>query len=218
MLKQLQIMLSELYGIEQLHDVLDYVVTDRCFLSDVEAPETARDTEEKLLICQSGDELALSLYLAPELLERLEACDPCRQLDPGNFADFCTVLEGVSHFNYVAWNATADRSVTLHELEMQAEVDKYAGALAVLAGQRDSTLRDSLFECLFGAPVFADNLPPAERERYRSASAFAARFCRTLARRFPHGLSRPGMLGELRTFYRLSQPDKVSHIQSAVFA
>ncbi len=218
MLKQLQTMLSELYGIEQLHDVLDYVVTDRCFLRAVEAPGTARDTEEKLLICQSGDELALSLYLAPELLERLQDCDPCRRLEPGNFADFCTVLEGVSHFNYVAWNATADRSVTLHELEMQAEVDKYAGALAVLAGQPDSALRDSLFECLFGDPVFADNLRPAERERYRSASAFAARFCRTLVRRFPHGLSRPGMLGELRTFYRLSQPDKVSHIQAAVFS
>lgn len=218
MLTQLQTMLSDLYGIEQLHDVLDYVVTDRRFLSGVETPETARDTEEKLLICQAGDELALSLYLAPELLERLQDCDPGCRLDAVNFADFCTVLEGVSHFNYVAWNATADRSVTLHELEMQAEVDKYAGALAVLAARPDSALGDSLFECLFGDPVFADDLEPIERERYRSASAFAARFCRTLAQRFPQGLSRPGMLGELRTFYRLSQPDKVSHIQSAVFS
>ena len=218
MLQHFQLLLSELYGIEQHLDVLDFLVTDQRFLAAVEEPSTARGTEEKLLICQTDGELALSLYLAPELLERLRASDPRDRLGRRNFADFCTALEGISHFNYVAWNASADKSVTLHELEMQAEVDKYVCALAVLAAQPKSGLSDSLYDRLFDDPQFAADLGPDELERYRSASTLAAKFCHSLARRFPHGLSRPGMLSELRAFYRLSQPDKVSHIRSATFA
>jgi hypothetical protein len=218
MLQHFQTLLSELYGIEQHLNVLDFLVTDRRFVAAVEEPSTARDTEEKLLICQGDGELALSLYLAPELLARLQARDPRDRLGRRNFADFCTALEGISHFNYVAWNASADKAVTLHELEMQAEVDKYVGTLALLADQPDSVLNDSLYERLFEDPRFAADLRPEELERYRSASSLAAKLCHSLSRRFPNGLSRPGMLGELRDFYRLSQPDKVSHIRSATFA
>ncbi len=218
MLQHFQSLLSELYGIEQHLDVLDFLVTDQHFLNAVEEPSTARGTEEKLLICQGDGELELSLYLAPELLDRLKVHDPRDRLGRRNFADFCTALEGISHFNYVVWNASADKAVTLHELEMQAEVDKFVGTLAVLAGQPSSVLTDSLYERLFDDPQFAADLKPEELARYRSASALAAKFCHSLTRRFPHGLSRPGMLGELRAFFRLTQPDKVSHIRSATFA
>jgi len=218
MLQHFQSLLSELYDIEQRFDVLDFLVTDSRFLAEVEETFSARETEEKLLISESDGELGLSLYLAPELLERLRVRDPRTWLGRRNFADFCTVLEGISHFNYVVWNASADKSVTLHELEMQAEVDKYVGALAMLAGQSSGVLIDSLYGHLFDDPKFADDLGPDELERYRSASALAAKFCHSLARRFPHGLSRPGMLSELRDFYRLPQPEKVSHIRSATFA
>ena len=218
MLQHFQALLSELYGIEQQLCVLDFLVTDRRFVAAVEKPSTMRATEEKLLIHEDGGELGLCLYLAPELLARLAARDPRDRLGRRNFADFCTALEGISHFNYVAWNASADKAVTLHELEMQAEVDKFVGALALLVDQPDSALHDSLYDRLFIAPRFADDLGPEERERYRSASAFAGKFCHSLMKRFPHGLSRPGMLGELRDFYRLTQPDKVSHIRAATFA
>jgi len=218
MLQHFQLLLGELYEIEQHLNVLDFLITDSRILAAVEETNAVRETEEKLLIRQNDRELAMSLYLAPELLERLRTRDPRNWLGRRNFADFCTALEGVSHFNYMAWNASADKSVTLHELEMQAEIDKYVSALAILAGQPNSMLAASLYDRLFDNPQFAADLGPDELERYRSASALAAGFCRSLARRFPRGLSRPGMLGELRAFYRLSQPDKVSHIQSAIFA
>ncbi|MAF83396.1 MAG: hypothetical protein QGG54_08445 [Gammaproteobacteria bacterium] len=217
MLRHFQSLLSELYDTEQHLDVLDYLVTDHRILAMLEDSRAEREIEEKLLICECEGELALSLYLAPELLERLKTHDPRDWLGQRNFADFCTVIEGISHFNYVVWNASADKSVTLHELEMQAEVDKYVGTLAVLASQPNSTLTESLFDRLFNDPEFDTDLEPDELERYRSASAFAAKFCRSLARRFPHGLLRPGMLDELRDFYRLPQPDKVSHICSATY-
>ncbi len=217
MLRHFQSLLSELYDTEQHLNVLDFVISDTRILAAVEGAG-ARKTEEKLLISQDDGELGLSLYLSPELLERLQSCDPRTWLGHRNFADFCTVLEGVSHFNYIVWNAAADKSVTLHELEMQAEVDKYVGTLALLAGQSCGTLKHSFHDRLFAEPQFADDLEPEELARYRSASALAAKFCRSLTERFPHGLARPGMLGELRDFYRLTQPDKVSHIRSATFA
>jgi len=218
MLQHFQLLLGELYDIEQHLNVLDFLITDNRILAAVEKSNTVRETEEKLLIRQNDGELAMSLYLAPELLERLRTRDPRDWLGIRNFADFCTALEGVSHFNYMAWNAQADKSVTLHELEMQAEIDKYVSALAILASQPDSTLRASLYDRLFDNPQFAADLEPGELERYRSASALAATFCRSLSRRFPNGFRRPGMLGELRDFYRLPQSEKVSYIRSATFS
>ena len=47
------------------------------------------------------------------------------RLDGENLADFWSALEGVSHFTYYAWNAARDKSVSLFELELQAEVDKF---------------------------------------------------------------------------------------------
>ncbi len=73
----------------------------------------------------AAGELALSLYLDPALLRRLEAADPLERLHGGNVADCLTALEGVSHFLYLVWNASHDRAVSLLELEMQAEVDKF---------------------------------------------------------------------------------------------
>ncbi|HJP38050.1 MAG TPA: hypothetical protein QF499_02835 [Gammaproteobacteria bacterium] len=217
MLQHFQSLLSELYDTEQHLDVLDYLITDHRILAAIEDSSAVRVSDEKLLICECEGELALSLYLAPELLERLKIHDPRNWLGRRNFTDFCKLIEGISHFNYLVWNASADKSVTLLELEMQAEVDKYVGTLAVLASQPNGALADSLFDRLFDDPEFDAGLEPDELERYRSASAFAAKFCRSLDRRFPHGLLRPGMLDELRGFYRLPQPDKVSYICSATY-
>ncbi len=218
MLHDFQSLLSTVYAIDQRLDVYDYLVTDASMLAQWESPDGARQTEEKLLIQENEEELGMLLFLDPELLNRLVMKDPRRRLGHGNLADFCTVLEGISHLVYLAWNAAADKSVTLMELEMQAEVDKYVGARALLQQQADSGLDESLFGLLFHDPEFDEGLSPEELARYRDASNFAGRYCRSLEKRFqsaPLGLE---MMQELRAFYRLPQPGKISHIQSAFFA
>src|SRR5262249_59072565 len=82
-----------------------------------------------------GDEVRLSLYLDPALLTRLTHEDPLVRLHAGNVADWCTALEGVSHFLYLAWNAGHDKPVSLLELEMQAEGDKYVASYWLLRRQ-----------------------------------------------------------------------------------
>ncbi len=51
-----------------------------------------------------------------------------------------TALEGVSHFVYLAWNAGHDKPVSLLELEMQAEVDKYVGSYWLMRRQLPGSL------------------------------------------------------------------------------
>ena len=218
LLRDLQCLLATLYGVEIDADVRDYLVTDAGTLGQLEQAGCARVTAEKLLIEEGAGELGLALYLDQSLLDRLALLDPRRTLCGRNLPDFCLALEGVSHFNYVAWNAALDKTVTLLELEMQAEVDKYLCARVLLGGQADSDLDACLLESLFDEPAFDEALSAAERVRYRDASRFAGQYCRSLAARFPAGLPRAAMLREVRTFYRWSQPAKVSHIHSAILS
>jgi hypothetical protein len=217
MIHTLQGLLQRLYGIDGCPDVRDFLVTDEASVRSWEGAG-ARASPEKLLIHQDGDALDIALYLDSALLERLEELDPLQRLSRRNLADFCTALEGVSHFNYVAWSAAANRCVTLLELEMQAEVDKYVGARFLLERQPDRELAADLFRILFDDPRFHDTLSTEELERYAQASRYAGKYCRSLESRFGTGLLDVTVLRELRAFYRLSQPAKVSHIHSAAYA
>ena len=217
MLRELQDLLAQLYGIAPSVDVRDYLVTDAAFVRQWEG-DSGRDIDEKLLIVQSPDELGLALFLEPKLLERLESVNPLRSLDHDSLADFCLVLEGISHFVYLTFNAATDRCVTRLELEMQAEIDKYVSARTLLNQPSRSRFDHDLLSVLFDDPKFHDSLSAEELERYESASRFAGWYCRSLEARYAAGLPDDSMLRELRKFYRLPQPDKLSHIHSSAYA
>jgi hypothetical protein len=217
LLRDLQCLLGELYGIDVAADVRDFLCTDPDALRHLEQPG-AREPAEKLLIEERDGELGLALYLDAALVARLDACDPRESLCGDNLDDFCQALEGVSHFNYVAWNAALDKPVTLLELEMQAEIDKYVSARALLARQPGSDVGALLLARLFDSPGFDDALAPAERDRYRDANRLAGRYCHSLRCRYPAGAPGGAMLRELRAFYRWPQPAKVSHIRSAALS
>lgn len=218
LLRDLQALLSGLYGLDIAADVRDFLVTDAAALQPLGPVANDRDVAEKLLIEEADGEVGLALYLDPALLERLAAFDPLRCLCGCNLSDFCTVLEGVSHFNYVAWNAGLDKPVTLLELEMQAEIDKYVGARVLLARQTGGDIGNRLLGHLFDSPAFDEALGAEERSRYVDANRLAREYCHSLENRFPAGSPAAGMVRELRAFYRWAQPAKVSHIRSAVLS
>lgn len=218
LLRDLQCLLGTLYGIEIGPDVRDYLVTDATALRRWEEADSARETEEKLLIEQGDGELAMALYLDAAVLDRLEADDPRRQLCGRNLTDFCLALEGVSHFNYVAWNAAIDKPVTLLELEMQADIDKYLSARILLGQQQSGDIGGRLLAHLFDRTEFDDALDAEELRRYQDAWRLAGCYCRSLECRYPAGLPAAPMLRELRAFFRWSQPAKMSHIRTAVLS
>jgi hypothetical protein len=216
LLRQLQSLLAGLYDAPSAHDVYDFLITDAAHAAALQGSEEHPPAEEQLLVAEDDDGVGISLYLDAAVLQRLGDCCPILALSENNLADYCTVLEGVSHFHYFVWSAGRERNVSLLELELQAEVDKYASALRLMLAQRAGRFPAELFERLFEGVSFLPGLTPAERGRYEEAHRFAARFCgrleeRFLRRRHP----RPeGMLSELRAFYRLGQHAKLRHAES----
>jgi hypothetical protein len=215
LLSRLQNLIGGIYDVSVAHDVYDFLVTDRGRLPAAARSGTA---EEELIVAHSsegGGEVAMSLYLDPALLKRLAREDPLTRLHAGNVADWWTALEGVSHFLYLAWNAGHDKPVSLLELEMQAEVDKYVASYWLLRRQFPGYFPAELRQVLF-ARTRVDPRVAAERaELYREASRYAEKFCRrleqTLARKRhsrSHGAGDGEVLTELRRFYRLTHARK----------
>lgn len=217
LLRDLQRRLASLYDLPLAQDVCDYLVTDPTLLGELTGGRAGREIDEKLIVVEAADGVDLALYLDRRVLDRLEADDPRQRLGGHNLADFWTVLEGISHFNYFAWNACRDRPVTLLELEVQGEVDKYLGTRALLHAQPAASLGRPLLTRLFEEPGFAAALTAEELERYRAACHLAGRYCASLECRYPADRLAPEMMRELRDFYRLSQGAKVSRIRAAGF-
>lgn len=211
-LTQLQTMLSELYALDVAYDVDDFLVTDG-HLADV-LDADGRQLDEKLLIVEEQGEASIALYVDAQVVERLRKNDPAKQLRGDNLEDFWTALEGVSHFLYYVWNAAFEKSVTLMEMELQAEVDKFVST-ALLLHRQGERLPANLHRCLFDAPSFDARLDAEELVRYRSANRYAGKYCKKLA---PQLAAVPGpdaLREELCHFYRLAQPGKIEHIESA---
>jgi hypothetical protein len=217
-LRGLQTLLHRLYDVEPGHDVYDFLITDRRTLAQFE-PDDDRALEEELLLAEAADGsgAGVALYIDAQLLTRLECADPVGALTEANLADYCTALEGVSHFVYSTWRLSRDLPVSLLELETQAEVDKYAVTVFLMglqqAGTRGGAYPSQVHTRLFDRVSFDARLKPHQYERYRTAHRCAARFCLELERRFVNrGVARiEALVRELRKFYRLGSAEKLRY-------
>lgn len=213
-LAQMQGLLARLYDAPVEHDVRDFLITDRRELKRQAGTEAL--TDEQLVIVEQGGEreavARLALYVDAAVVARLQSANPFHRLDASNLADYCTAFEGVSHFHYVAWSTGRSRPVSLLELELQAEVDKYAGALFLLTSQSGGSYPSTLHRELFERVSYAGGLDAEHLHRYRLANHHAARFCRQLDDRYlrKRRVRAEAWLRALRRFYRSGQGDKLS--------
>lgn len=216
MLAELQRHLSDIYQVGGGYDVRDYVITDPTLAKFIGQDAVLTNTDETLLVSQDEDGLALSLYLDRDMLGRLESRNPLSCLRADSLDDLWKVLEGISHFNYVVWKATQERTVTLLELELQGEIDKYVSTMLLALDQADRQLLDGLHGWLFDNVSFHDELDEQQLDRYRSANNYAARFCHRLHQQLIN--DDQTALFELRQFYRLQLADKISHIHAQAWS
>lgn len=214
-LNAVQQLLESIYRVDVGHRVEDFLITDPDLAREYESVRHAHQPREKLLVAEDDDDLRLALYLDREVLERLGSDDPLQSLHSGNLADFLLALEGVSHFLYLIWRVSAERGVSLMELEMQAEVDKFVALLAIWFAQGATTEPTEVRWCLFEAARLDPALDADQRIRYHDASRFAGKYCRALEHRYLRRARRREMIHELRHFYRLGQADKIRLIDSA---
>jgi hypothetical protein len=167
---------------------------------------------EELLVLEAQGGLELALYLAPALQARMArwaSAPPASALD-GDLDGYCQVTEGVSHFLYVAHTAHHERTVSLLELEAQAEVDKFVVCLLHRWEEGASGWARELLERLFDRVSYAPRLSGEERWRYQEANRLSRRFC---ARLMGHVAGRrlDRLLGDLRYAYRLGAEAKLRH-------
>jgi len=216
MISQLQRHLTSIYRVDPGYDVRDFLITDPTLAGILGDGSLIPDTEESVLLREDHDGLALSVFLDEAMLSRLHKANPLLDLRAKHLNDLWTVLEGISHFNYIVWRARKNRSVSLLELEMQAEIDKFVSTFFLASSQEDNQLAIKLHGWLFDHVSFNPGLNKEQQQRYRTANNYAGRFCHGIRKRLSRD-SREG-LDELRYFYRLSQRDKISHIHSQTYA
>ena len=179
------------------------------FLSCQDNP---RDNDERLLIAEHESGIDLSLYISADVMNHLDNTHPLELLEKGKYVEFCLMLEGVSHFLYVVWNAHHQKKVTLLEMELQAEIDKFIMMQSLLDSEscRDDVI--CLQTWLFETNGFDEMLTESELERYKQANHYAGKYCMNLQQQYKlQGLNND-LLKELRRFYRLVQEDKMRYI------
>jgi hypothetical protein len=183
-------------ALERLYQ-LDRVADVDAFVTSAEAGE-----REALFVREVGGELELELRLPALARKEFDAgSDP--DLDP-----LCQIIEGVSHFVYLADRACVSREATQLEMELQAEVDKYV-VLASSMGGLDLRSSARLRSRLYDDVSFAHEAETELGERYRMANALAGRFVRKLERDYVAGARYPEMRACLRAFYRMGQEEKL---------
>jgi hypothetical protein len=215
LLKTLQQELAVLYEAHVGYDIYDFLITDAKLAARLEDGPKTKLGDERLLVEQSGNGLGISLYIDAGILTALARDDPTATLHHGNLNAFLIALEGVSHFQYLSWNAGYDKPVTLLEMELQAEVDKYVTAAALFSRQITGSIPDLLHRRLFTDVVFDPMLDADASARYRDANHYAAKYCSSLKGRFPGHHQEPSFINELRRFYRLPQNEKIRLIDTA---
>jgi hypothetical protein len=163
------------------------------------------EPRELLLVRESGGEMDIVVVLPSASAEALLARDANLELDA-----YLGAVEGISHFIHLAERARTELPTTLLELELQAEVDKFA----LLAGEHAaaSTLQlVSLHRRLYEDVRFLHASATEAGQRYRLANGLAARLWSQLIRQGPAALHRE----MLKRFYRASQAEKISMVAAA---
>ncbi len=173
---------------------------------------------EALLVREGEDGLELGLFLDEAVREtalRTDPHDPRPRLTRrATLNPLAAAAEGVSHFVYLSTRALAGRPVSLLELEVQAEVDKFALLVLHLWRRGLRRLSPALRGRLFERVRYHAHLGDEELERYRLANRLGGGYARWLEEHYVDGADVEGLLRELRATYRLGGGEKIGYLEA----
>ena len=160
-----------------------------------------------------GERESVRIRDAEDGVVEIEVLTPT-MTDHPDLDSVCQLIEGVSHFVYVADRARRGLPATQLELELQAEIDKYV--LLALADERfDAGAAGAIHARLYESVRFCHPEGTEEGDRYRLANDLAARMVRRLEVLY----ARKGRLSDLRDqlsrFYRMGQAEKIQFAGAA---
>jgi hypothetical protein len=157
---------------------------------------------EEVLVRDRGEHVELAVTLPAAGLHSEDRSLPLDVL--------CQVVEGVSHFVYLAAKIEAGDPTTQLELELQAEVDKFAMLAFAPLVEGDREAAHAMHARLYDDVRFLHAAGTEHGDRYRVANDLAARFC-ARATREPASAARVRLL----RFYRGGQGEKIRLARAA---
>ncbi len=187
----LQRRIERYYRLEEAPAVVDFL--------QVRPNETTR---EAVRLLEADDGVLEIEVIAPELP------------DPPSLDAYCQLIEGVSHFVYLAERARTGLQTTQLELELQAEVDKFV-VLALFREPFDLAHARRLHQRLYERVAFLHPRGTVEGERYRLANDLAARLVRRLEITYASTGRRTELRDTLARFFRMGQKDKIGFARAA---
>lgn len=202
--------LQERYDLQVDYQVEHFISHDSALVERLTGQSIA--SQEMLLVHENQGDLDITLFLDPALMETL--LEQARHQDNSeSFSNHCILLEGISHFVYLVWNAQFGRQVKPVEMELQAEVDKFVfNALDntdIGVDTHFKRLRNRLFK-----NVNYTHAPGTELyRRYCTANRYAQQYCSWLARRYEMTANDIDLNAELARFYRMGASAKFHHIR-----
>ena len=203
--------LEAIYGV-QAPRVVDFLVDRECARAAAGEPRAP----EALLVREADGALELGLFLDDDVVSAADSADPHDPRPllavPSSLPHLVCAAEGVSHFVYLTTRAAAGRPVSLLELEVQAEVDKFALLVLHLWRRGLRRLSPALRRRLFERVRYHAHLGAEELERYREANRLGGGYARWLEEEFVEVADIEGLLRELRRTYRRSGGDKIAYL------
>lgn len=212
-LTMLQLTLENYYDIDPPYSISEFVCHSA--QTDTGSLNCKGTTPEMLVYREDGTNLDISLFLNPSLLTDI-CTETYKQSWTGNlFDNGCIVLEGASHFLYMVFNAHYDRQVSMLDLELQAEIDKF---LFAVLDTRYSDAPDKLLHRLFCEVSYREDLSDALRHRYQQANDLAHSYCQWLHDTYELKSNNKSLLTEVGKIYRLNGTAKQEHIHRVTAA
>lgn len=211
LIKKIQSQIESLYGIRIGEQASDYLIDDIELMALLPAQQQTVIPKELFLVNPNpkNDTLEIALFLDAGLQQNLAIHNPLKKIDKDNISDFCTLIEGISHFVYYVHKASLDFEITQLELELQAEIDKFL--LITLLVQGNAIETEQILGLLFEDYNLHEKLSPEQKERYHTANSLARKYCFQLARSMNEE-KRAELFKDIRHFYPLSQEQKIRHI------
>jgi hypothetical protein len=198
MIHLLQEKLEEIYRLEKCPEANKYV------LSPKEFKRLAKSSDNpQVIYVDEGSDATLGIYLGKRIFKKIQ-----NKAKIFSFQDFCVMAEEISHFIYLIWSKSNGKKITLLDLEIQAEVDKFLLASNFFRSQ------ETVFQKMFETFMFRKNLLKDEKNRYIEAS----RLGKKLATNWKNKkISLSEKIHWLRFFYRQNPSSRIAMIERGLY-
>jgi hypothetical protein len=176
--------------------------------------EEAPSIESFLRAVDAGEREAVRIRDADDGVVEIEVlAPPISDASEPDLDTLCQLIEGVSHFVYVAERARRRLPATQLELELQAEIDKYVWL--VLRTGTDAEGARRMHARLYERVQFCHAAGTEHGDRYRLANDLAARFVRRLEVNYVAKGRMLELRDALHRFYGMGQADKLQLARAA---